>query len=200
MRKPNMRHFMLLTAFAAAIPCAANEIGLSITNSLDVQDAYIVYSVCQANFTSCQAVNVLHEGFQPAATYAVPITVPASTQSAFVSAFGLVGSSVVVGLNNTTAASDVGNPWPFSTPESTVASDLSGGNTTDLKTFFSNNLSSWDNPSTNNLSGGKLVEFSNGTLVGSIDAIVTPEPSSVWLCALVLMGILVRRFRLEKAR
>lgn len=203
MPKLSVRRLMLLTALAAALPCAGNDIGLSITNSLDIQDAYILYSVCLANFTSCQAVNVIHEGFQPAATYAVVLPVPDSAQSAYVSGFGLDSSNpsdVIVGLNSTTAASDVGNPWPFSTPESTVASDLTSGNTTDLGTFFSNNLSSWDNPSANNLSGGQLVEFSNGASVGSIDAVLTPEPSSLGLCALVLMGILVGRFRVQKAR
>ena len=200
-RKENLPFLILVTALAAAIPCAGNQIGISITNTVNVQDAFLLDSMCQANFTSCQSVNVIHEGFEPAATYAVTINVPDSAQSGYVSAFGLDASTgdVIVGLNNTAAAADIGNPWPFSTPESTVASDLSSGNTTDLATFFSNNLSSWDNPSLNNLSGGQLVEFSNGASVGSLDAVITPEPSGLGLAAMVLLGILVLRLRAREA-
>jgi hypothetical protein len=193
-RKANMRYFTLLTVLAA-IPCAGNEVVGSITLNVDVVDAYQPFSLCGANFMDCLPGTVNPQGSVPAGTYVFGGDVD-GVQSAYVTAFGLDASNgdVIVGLNNGISA--VGNPWPFSTPEATIASDLSGGTTADqaaLLAFFDDNFSFWLDPSLANLSGGQLVEFSNGVAVGFISAAITPEPGSLGLSMLMLVGVLLAR-------
>lgn len=191
---------MLLTALAA-IPCAGNTIVGSITIDVNVLDAYQPFSLCGPNFTDCLPGSVNPLGDVSAGTYSFGGDVN-GFQSAYVSAFGLdaANGDVIVGLNNGVSA--VGNPWPFSTPESTIASYLSGGTAADqaaLLTFFDDNFSYWLAPTLTNVSVGQLVEFSNGVSVGTIGATITPEPGSFGPAAFMLAGLfLARRLKFLK--
>jgi hypothetical protein len=203
MRKTNLWCLLSLLALAA-VPCAGNELQASVTLDVDLLDVYLPFSFCaNSNFTDCTPVDVNPQGDAPAGTYPISGDL-GDTMSGYISVFALDASNgdVVVGLNNGISA--VGNPWPFSTPEATIASYIAGGTTADqaaLGTFFANNYPYWLDPSLTNLSGGQLVEFSNGVAVGTFDATITPEPGSLGLAAFMLAGLfLARRLKVDRAR
>lgn len=201
MRKTSLWYFLPLLALAA-LPCAANELGGSITINVGVNDAYLAYMLCgNLNFTGCGSANANLQGDFPAGTYPLSGDID-GVESAYISVFGLDASNgdVIVGLNNAAYALAVNNPWPFLTPEATIESDITGNNTAALATFFADNLSYWLDPSLTNLSGGQLVEFSNGVSVGTFDATIAPEPASLWVTMLMLVGASLVRFVAAKKR
>jgi hypothetical protein len=98
-------------------------------------------------------------------------------------------SDVVVALQS--GVPITGEPWPFSTAESTVAGWLATSDTTDLTNFFLANLT--DFPQINGTTGN-FGEFSTGLVVGSVSGSVSPEPAAAALTA-VGLGALVLAFR-----
>src|SRR5579863_4219141 len=151
MRKTNLWCFLLLLALAV-VPGAANVFVASATFDVNVNDIYVPFMACgNLNFTNCGAADADPGGHgETAGTYTSLLSTNA--QSGYISVFALDASTgdVIVGFNNGVSA--VGNPWPFSTPEATIASDIAGGTTADnaaLATFFADNLPFWVAPSLN---------------------------------------------------
>jgi hypothetical protein len=126
------------------------------------------------------------------------VVVPADFSTGFVTAIGIVNDAnvndpnlahVVVALG-AGVPNVAGNPWLFSTAESTIATALQTGNTAALLAFFNANTADWISYSNGALSSGNMWEFSNGVSIGTLGVAVTavPEPSTGFLMSLSLGG------------
>ena len=93
----------------------------------------------------------------------------ASGGSGYITFIGLDASAldhVIIGLRN--GFVNAGDPWPFSTSESTIAADLLSGDavaTADLRSFFLSNLTAFPQILG---AGGTLYRFSGASIVATI--------------------------------
>jgi hypothetical protein len=209
-----MKNKIVLTMLAAFMPAvlSAGTLTLSVTTGISSADDYLIYMGCTVSIGSCtpatpgDSANVgLLALALPAGTVSPnpTATIPNSVISGYVTAIGLASpSDVVIAVNNTVAITS--NTWAslFTTPESQIAADLLGGSTlqkADLLSFFEQNYTDFIPLSG---TGGNIGEFSNGVVVGTFGATLTPssvpEPGTLALTGSLLGGLALLRRRLNR--
>jgi hypothetical protein len=185
---------------------SAGSITFTVTTTIPLEDVNAIFIDCGVPIGSCNASSFEAliiddaEGSWPVKTNSPDVFNGISTggfESGYFTYFAQSQASpsdVVVALQS--GVPITGQNWPFSTAESTVASWLTTGDTTDLTNFFLANLT--DFPQINGTTGN-FGEFSTGTVVGQVSGAVSPEPASGALMALGF-GTLVVLYRRRKAR
>jgi len=150
--------------------CGVPASSCNASAPLTITDAREPYEI--NDIPALSAVDVIHR---------VSLDVLESGYITFMALDAVAVDHIVIGLRS--GVVNVGDPWPFATPESQLAADVLAGDApavARIRSFFNANLSAFPQIDGNGKgSGGVLYRFSDASLVGSIGPITaTPEPSS----------------------
>jgi hypothetical protein len=198
-----MRNRILLILLAVCVPAVMSAGGLTATliNTTASQDDYMLYFGCSS---PCMAPSpggisgafALSPSVLPPGDYPIAVTIPDSISYGNAAAIGLVaGSSSDVEISLFLGViAPMSENWSIifpSTAESTIASELLSGDTTDLLSFFEANIG--DFPAF--YSGGQVAEYyefsgsADASLIGHFYTVLSPEPGTLGLTGLLLGGL-----------
>ncbi len=204
-------HKVALLALTACMPSvlSAGTIATSVSVTIPTQNFYNIFILCTVPIGSCNAnspnplilvdleASSLPAFSAPDVINNINASIVQSGYTTWIAQDQSAPADVVIGLRN--GLVNVGDPWPFSTPESLLAADLLVGDASaiaDLRSFFLSNLTSF--PQVGG-TGGTVYRFSTATVVGTIGpTVITPEPSS-WALTVLVLGAVVSLGRRRKA-
>ncbi len=185
---------------------SAGTIVTPLSVTIPTQNFYNMFILCTVPIGSCNAsspipliIVELEAAIRPAGAGLDPINGVNTSigQSGYITWIALDQSApqdVVIGLRN--GFVNVGDPWPFSTPETQLAADLLAGGasaTADLRSFFLSNLTAFPQVLG---TGGTMYRFSAATVAGTIGpTVITPEPALGALTAVALLALALLRRR-----
>jgi hypothetical protein len=199
----------LIVVMMACLPSVlfAGTISTPLTVTIPTQNFYNIFILCTVPIGSCNESSPIplilvdfEAAIRPAGSgqdviHNVNTSIVQSGYLTWIALDQSAPQDVVIGLR--TGFVNVGDPWPFSTPESQLATDLLAGGASasaDLRSFFLSNLTAF--PQVGG-TGGTMYRFSTATVVGTIGpTVISPEPAAGALTAFALLTLVLLRCRL----
>lgn len=206
------RFLLLLLAFVSSV-LSAGFIATPVTVTIATRNLIGPWILCTVPIASCNAASpsaLIANDYlnfnQVPAFSGVDLIGPVNTgdgiagplvQSGYLTFLGLdllAPDHVVIALRN--GFVNVGDPWPFVRPESSIVADLlsqDAAAAARIRSFFLNNLTAFPQVSG---TGGTVYRFSAAEVVGTLGpSLVTPEPAAGAMAGTALFALLLWRRR-----